>query len=98
MRRAIARSGLRLRSAAAPLLSSATRCTSLDAWLHVARLPPESLRRSVVNNYSHSSKRKRINKLPYGTCQIIVSRTRLVQSIYGSIQEYAGFERPAWLE
>jgi hypothetical protein len=36
--------------------------------------------------------------LPYGTCRIVVSRTRVVQSIYGAIQEYAGFDRPAWLD
>ena len=67
-------------------------------WLDVAELPRESLRKSVVNLYSRSSQRKRINKLPYGTCQIVVSRTSILQSIYGSIQEYAGFDRPVWLE
>jgi hypothetical protein len=29
---------------------------------------------------------------------VVVSRTRIVQSIFGSIQEYAGFEREDWLE
>jgi transcriptional regulator with XRE-family HTH domain len=67
-------------------------------WLNEAGLPCESLRKSVVNVYSRSSKRKRINKLPYGTCQVVVSRTWILQSILGSIQEYAGFERPEWLE
>jgi hypothetical protein len=67
-------------------------------WLNVAELPDESLRKSVVNLYSRSSKRKRINKLPNGTCQVVLSRVHVLQSILGSIQEYAGFERPAWLE
>ena len=67
-------------------------------WLNEAGLPGESLRKSVVNVYSRSSKRKRINKLPYGTCQVVVSRTWVLQSILGSIQTYAGFERPTWLE
>jgi len=67
-------------------------------WLNVADLPDESLRKSVVNLYSRSSKRKRINKLPNGTCQVVLSRVHVLQSIFGSIQEYAGFERPAWLE
>jgi hypothetical protein len=67
-------------------------------WLNQAGLPGESLRKSVVNVYSRSSKRKRINKLPYGTCQVVVSRTWVLQSILGAIQEYAGFEREAWLE
>jgi hypothetical protein len=37
------------------------------------------------------------NMLPYGTCRVSVSRTRVVQSIFGSIQEYGGFTREAWL-
>jgi hypothetical protein len=67
-------------------------------WLDTLQLPPSSLCKSTVNVYSKYSKKKRLNKLPYGTCRVVVSRTRVVQSIFGSIQEYAGFERPAWLE
>jgi hypothetical protein len=67
-------------------------------WLEVAGLPAESLRKSVVNLYSRSSKRKRVNKLPNGTCQVVLSRVLVLQSILGSIQQYGGFERPAWLE
>jgi hypothetical protein len=51
-----------------------------------------------VNVYSKYSQKKRKNKLPYGTCRVVVSRTRVVQSIYGAIQEYAGFTRLAWLD
>ncbi len=39
-----------------------------------------------------------MNLLPYGTCEIAVSRTRVIQAVYGAIQELAGFERPAWAE
>jgi hypothetical protein len=67
-------------------------------WLDTLQLPQVSLCKSTVNVYSKYSKKKRINKLPYGTCRVVVSRTRIVQSIFGSIQEYAGFERQAWLE
>jgi transcriptional regulator with XRE-family HTH domain len=67
-------------------------------WLETAGLPPDCLCKSTVNTYSKYSKKKRCNRLPYGTARVTVSRTRVVQSIYGSIQEYAGFERPAWLE
>jgi transcriptional regulator with XRE-family HTH domain len=41
--------------------------------------------------------KKRQNKLPYGTCRLKVCDTSLVQSIYGAIQEYAGFDREEWL-
>jgi hypothetical protein len=56
------------------------------------------LRRSIVNAYSKHSQKKRQSKLPYGTCKLVVHSTRIVQTIYGSIQEYGGFERPEWLD
>jgi hypothetical protein len=37
--------------------------------------------------------------LPYGVCFVSVAKsTRLVQHIYGAIQEYAGFEEPRWFD
>jgi hypothetical protein len=67
-------------------------------WLDVAQLSKRSLCKSYVNAYSKHSKKKRTNRLPYGTVRVTVTRTRVVQSIYGSIQEYAGFDREAWLD
>ena len=67
-------------------------------WLDVASLTPDSLCKSTVNVYSKYSKKKRQNRLPYGTCRVTVSRTRVVQSIYGGIQEIGGFTRDSWLE
>jgi transposase-like protein len=67
-------------------------------WLDVAQLSKRSLCKSYVNVYSKHSKKKRTNRLPYGTVRVTVSRTRVIQSIYGSIQEYAGFDREAWLD
>ena len=67
-------------------------------WLDVAALRTESLRKSTVNVYSKYSQKKRRNRLPYGTCRVSVSRTRVVQGIYGGIQEIGGFKRDSWLE
>lgn len=67
-------------------------------WLDVAGLPHASLRKSMVNHYSRSSQRKRLNRLPYGTCKLIVHSTEIAQTIYGSIQELGGFNRPEWLD
>ncbi len=61
-------------------------------------LPDTCLRKSMVNAYSKYSQKKRRNMLPYGTCKLTVHRTRIVQTIYGGIQEYGGFERPEWLD
>jgi hypothetical protein len=66
-------------------------------WLATLDLPRSSLRKSTVNAYSIYSRKKRRNKLPYGTCRITVCDTALVQNLYGAIQEYGGFEREAWL-
>jgi hypothetical protein len=38
-----------------------------------------------------------VNKLPYGTCHIIVNDTKVLHEIWGSIQALAGFDRPEWL-
>jgi hypothetical protein len=67
-------------------------------WLDTLRLPPSSLRKSIVNQYSKYSQKKRQNVLPYGTARVSVSRTRIVQTIFGAIQEYGGFDRPEWLD
>jgi hypothetical protein len=69
-----------------------------DFWLDRLRLNRSSLRKSSVNVYSKYSQKKRQNKLPYGTCALVVNSTELVQTIYGSIQELGGFDRPAWLD
>ena len=67
-------------------------------WLDVAGLPQSSLRKSMVNKYSRASQRKRVNKLPYGTCKLIVCSTEIIQTIYGWIQELGRFNRPEWLD
>ena len=69
-----------------------------DFWLTTVRLPRSCLYKSVVNRYSRYSKKKRTNKLPYGTCRLVVHSTQVTQTIYGSIQEIAGFERCEWLD
>src|SRR3954451_14924427 len=67
-------------------------------WLEVANLPETCLCKSSVNVYSKYSQKKRRNKLPYGTCRVSVSRTAIVEAIYGAIQAIGGFTREAWLE
>jgi hypothetical protein len=67
-------------------------------WLATVDLPRSCMTKTTVNKYSRSSKRTRKNKLPHGTCRVTVHSTQVVQHIYGAIQEYAGFERPEWLD
>jgi transcriptional regulator with XRE-family HTH domain len=69
-----------------------------EFWLSALDLPSTCLRKSTVNTYSKYSEKKRCNKLPYGTCKLVVHSSKIVQTIYGSIQEYGAFERPEWLD
>lgn len=69
-----------------------------DFWLAVVDLPRACLISSTVNVRSAASRRKRTNMLPWGTCRLTVHSTAIVQHLYGAIQEYAGFDRPAWLD
>jgi hypothetical protein len=69
-----------------------------DFWLSIVGLPRSCLCKSTVNRYSRYSQKKRKNKLPYGTCRVAVHSTEIAQTIYGSIQELAGFDRPEWLD
>jgi hypothetical protein len=67
-------------------------------WLRVLELPRVCLRKHAVNHKPTSSSGRKKNKLPYGVCTIRVNETRIVQHIYGAIQEYAGFDEPRWLD
>ncbi len=65
-------------------------------WLRRLDLPPSCLRAASVNRPSKASRWRR-NVLPYGTARVAVHSTEIVQSIYGAIQAYGGFERGAWV-
>jgi hypothetical protein len=69
-----------------------------DFWLGTLGLQRSSLCKSIINRYSRYSQKKRKNKLPYGTCRVAVNSTEIAQTIYGSIQELAGFDRPEWVD
>jgi hypothetical protein len=69
-----------------------------DWWLARLGLPATCLRKPIVNRPSSASKRLKGHILPYGTARISVHSTFIVQSIYGAIQEYAGIDRPEWLD
>ncbi|HUN10443.1 MAG TPA: hypothetical protein PLQ56_27830 [Aggregatilineales bacterium] len=65
-------------------------------WLLLLELPESCLRTPQVNPRPTSSQQKG-RKLYYGVCTVCVLSTRLVQQVYGAIQEYAGIDKPEWL-
>ncbi len=64
-------------------------------WLARLNLPESCLRAASVNRPSKASRWRR-SVLLYGTARVAVHSTEIVQSIYGAIQAYGGFEREAW--
>jgi hypothetical protein len=66
-------------------------------WLDLLGLPAAAARKHVTNHMPTSSSGRAKNKLPYGVCTLRVHNTWMLQHIYGAIQEYAGFDEPAWL-
>jgi hypothetical protein len=69
-----------------------------DFWLDKLDLPRCCLRSHSINALPTSSSGRKRNKLPYGVCRLTVHSTRIVQHIYGAIQEYGGFDEPRWLD
>ena len=67
-------------------------------WLDALAVPRSCLRKHSINFKPTSSSGRKKNKLPYGVCTVRVNSTRLVQHIFGAIQEYAAFEEPRWLD
>jgi len=67
-------------------------------WLDLLELPPGSARGHVLNHMPTSSSGRAKNKLPYGVARLSVHQTCMVQHIHGAIQEYGGFDEPAWLD
>jgi hypothetical protein len=66
-------------------------------WLGLLGLPRSSVRKHTINHMPTSSSGRAKNKLPYGVCTLRVHNTWMLQHIFGAIQEYAGFDEPAWL-
>jgi transposase-like protein len=66
-------------------------------WLGILGLDRSSLRKTAVNRQPSSSKQAG-RKLPHGVCAVHISSTELVQNVYGAIQEYAGIDKPEWLD
>ena len=67
-------------------------------WLEILDLPSACLRKHVINHFPTSSSGRRRHKLPYGVCMVSVTSTRVVQHVFGAIQEYSGFDQPGWLD
>ncbi len=68
-------------------------------WLENLNLEKSNLRKTQLNKKPSSRKFDgNRNKLPYGTAHIIVNNSKIVQHIFGAIQEYGAFTNTKWAE
>lgn len=67
-------------------------------WLGLLTLPATCCRKHTLDHFPTSSSGRKVNRLPYGVCTVGISQMRIVQHIYGAIQEYGGFDEPRWLD
>jgi len=68
-----------------------------DYWLKHLGLENSCLRKATISNIPISSASKKKNKLIYGVGRIQVYDVKVVQHIYGAIQEYANIPFEKWL-
>lgn len=70
-----------------------------EYWIAGLNLARSNLRKTQLNNKPSS---RRVdgsrNKLPYGTVHLRVNSSKLVQHIFGAIQEYGCFTNSKWVE
>ena len=69
-----------------------------NRWLRTLELPRSCLRGHMLNHKPTSSSGLRPHRLPYGVATLKLHSTKVVQHIYGAIQEYGGFDEPRWLD
>ncbi|MQA73942.1 MAG: hypothetical protein GEU88_06295 [Solirubrobacterales bacterium] len=80
-------------------LNNGLSLREIESWWNEAlSLPRACFRNHVTDHYPTSSSGKKRNKLPYGVCALRFGSVRILQHIYGAIQEYASFEEPRWLD
>jgi len=68
----------------------------ISYWLDILELPETCVAQIVANVQPVSSQQKG-RKLLYGTCEVAVHLTQIIQHVLGAIQEYAGIDKPEWL-
>ena len=65
-------------------------------WLKELELPSSCLRKTTADHRPACTKIRRNGILEWGTCRLVVNDVRIIQRIYGAIQQYSGSVNPKW--
>jgi hypothetical protein len=71
---------------------------TISYWINNLKIEQSCVRKSQVDAIRRDGHGKKIGKLPYGTCHLCVSKTEIVQKIFGAIQGLMGFRNDKWIE
>ncbi len=74
-----------------------TACEIESYWLTLLQLRQNNLQQTTSNVQPKSS-RQQGRKLRHGVCVISIHNVRIVQHIFGAIQEYISIDKPEWLK
>ena len=66
-------------------------------WISSLGFPESCIRKTLVNKLERTSSKERQERTKYGVVKIIVHDVRVIQMIYGAIQEIVGFNNDEWL-
>jgi len=87
----------RLRARILCYLGNGLELREIEAyWIDILEMERSVLSTRV--NTPPVSSRQRGRKLLFGVCEVIVHQSSVLQHMYGAIQEYAGIDKPEWLE
>ena len=68
-----------------------------DYWLRAIGLPNKCFKRFTLKSKYYPVQNKKHKRHVYGCCSVRVCSTEIMQTIYGSIQEFFGIDRPEWI-
>lgn len=70
----------------------------IEYWMSNLKIKKDSIVYTRWNKSPKSSKQKKTHSSNYyGTCNLVVNRTDIVQEIFGAIQEFGNFSNDEWL-
>ncbi len=67
-------------------------------WKNELRLPESCFNKTCSNKVYRKAKTKRAERTKFGTCRIRVHDVKIIQMIYGAIQEFSKHDNPEWVE
>ena len=67
-------------------------------WINILKFPVTCLRKTTINRTKRTSNKERQERTKYGVLRIKIGSVKILQMIYGALQEIANFSNKDWIE